>query len=607
MALDVRVAHLGRVAALLLLAAPAGAAVPPAGAAKLDPRLARAVATGAVDTLPVWVEFQDKGETGPGSLARKLDEARAALAPRALARRLRAHVEPLVDYRDIPVWTPYLDALAARGIAPTGVSRWFNRAAVHVPPARLAEIAALPFVRRLEPVERARRMQDPPAPPLGLAPPGAGPERAQEAMVSYGLTNPEIVQLNLPPVHALGYTGAGVLVCFLDDGYNFYMEHSATKNQVIAPGRVRDFVDGDWNVQDTTVVDPVALKHGTWTFSTAGGNDFGTFVGSGYGAQYALGRTENDFSEHMVEMVYWGQGAEWADSMGADIISSSLGYTTFDLPDTSYTYADMNGHTTIITRAAEIAASKGILVVNAAGNEGASAWHYIDAPADANGDSLIAVGAVDLSGTLASFSSRGPTYDGRIKPDLCALGVSNPIPDVTSPLNPIAYTAANGTSFATPLVAGLAACLMQAVPWATPTEIIRALRATASRAGSPDDNYGYGIPNAYAALAYLSPAQVPPGGPLVIRATGPNPMRAGQVVVFQCSPGPSAGDGAAVSILDSQGRIVRHLWSGHLAPVGQPATWDGRDDGGRYVAPGLYFASLRAAQRQSSARVVFLR
>ena len=601
------VAGLGLAAALLLMTAPGRAALPPDVAARLDPRLQRVLASGVSDTLPVWVEFQDKGETDPASLARMLEQARASLAPRALARRVRAHVDPLVDYRDIPVWTPYLESLAAHGFAPYGASRWFNRAAVHVPPARLAELATLPYVSRLEPVERAVRMRDLPAAPPLRESPGAGPERALAAAVNYGLTSPEIAQINLSPVHALGYIGTGVLICFLDDGYNYYTEHSATMNQVIAPGRVRDFVDGDWNVEDTTVTDPVALKHGTWTFATAGGNDFGTFVGAAYGAQFALGRTENDFSEHQVEMVYWGQGAEWADSMGADIISSSLGYTTFDAPDPSYTYADMNGHTTIITRAAEIAASKGILVVNAAGNDGADAWHYVDAPADANGDSLIAVGAVDLSGSLAPFSSRGPTYDGRIKPDLCALGVSNPIPNVASPLNPTAYSAASGTSFATPLIAGLAACLLQAKPGATPTEVIQALRATASQAGAPDDNYGYGIPNAYSALAYLSPALVPPGSPLGIRAAGPNPMRAGQVMVFQCSPGATAACPAAVRILDSQGRIVRHLWSGVLSGAARPAAWDGRDDGGQYVKPGLYFASLQAAQRQTSARVVFLR
>jgi subtilisin family serine protease len=537
-----------------------------------------------------------------------LDAARAALSPRSLERRLRAHVSPLVDYRDVPVWTPYLESLAARGLAPYGVSRWFNHAAVRTPPAGLAGLAGLAFVRRLEPVERATPMRDLPGDPLvRLTPLEPQESRARGTAINYGMTQAEINQLNLPAVHNLGYTGAGVLVCMLDDGFNYYTQHQATMNQVIAPGRVRDFVDGDWNVENPGAPG-VAFQHGSWTFATAGGYAPGTFVGSGYGAQFALGRTENDFSEHQVEMVYWGMGAEWADSMGADIISSSLGYNTFDAPDPSYTYADMNGHTTIITRATEIAASKGILVVSAAGNEGASAWYYITAPADANGDSMIAVGAVDLSGALAYFSSRGPTSDGRIKPDLCAMGVSNPLPNVATPLNPTSYTSHSGTSFSCPLMAGLAACLMQSRPSATPKQIIQALRGTASQANAPDNLKGYGIPDALAAYNALQAIVGVPGGSLSIRLSGPNPLRAGQTMLFQLSPGGTAARAGAVRVLDSQGRVIRHLWTGDLSAMPAPvAVWDGRDDSGVYVHPGLYFASLQAARDNTGARVVFLR
>jgi len=298
-----RAMRVALLAALLLPAGTAhGAAISPETTRKLDPRLLAAVAAGTTDALPVWIEFQDKGEEGPASLARMLEAARAALTPRALSRRLRAHVSPLVDYRDVPVWTPYLESLAARGYRTYGVSRWFNHAAVRTPPQGLADLASLSFVRRLEPVERATPIRDLPGDlPARLAPLPSGESRAEGSAVSYGRTLSELNQLNLPALHSLGFTGAGVLVCVLDDGFNYYTQHQATMNQVIAPGRVRDCVDGDWNVENTAA--GAAFEHGTWTFATAGGYAPGAFVGAGYGAQFALGRTENYYTEHVVEMV----------------------------------------------------------------------------------------------------------------------------------------------------------------------------------------------------------------------------------------------------------------------------------------------------------------
>jgi len=202
-----------------------------------------------------------------------------------------------------------------------------------------------------------------------------------------------------------------------------------------------------------------------------------------------LAKTEIEAVEDTIEEDYWAAGVEWADSLGADIVSSSLGYTDW------YTYEDMDGNTAVCTQAADLAVSKGIVVVNAAGNERPYSWHYIIAPADR--DSVIAVGAVNLSGQIASFSSAGPTYDGRIKPDVCALGVGVYCASAYG-----SYKYLGGTSYATPLVAGVCALLLEANPDLNPIQVREALWTTASQADNPDTLYGYGIVNASKASGF---------------------------------------------------------------------------------------------------------
>lgn len=597
--LDRRTAHawLPLVAAAALLAAHTAAAdpaaMPPELAARMDARLVAAASLGGVDPVPVWIGLADKGERSPADLARMLDEARAALTPRNLARRMRAHVFPLIDYRDIPVHAPYLEALRREGLAPYGASRWMNAVAARIPPARLAAIAALPFVAHMSPVPKGTRT--PETPPTSPTAAPATQARLQGVHASYGLTLAQLAQIAVPALHDSGYTGAGVLVCMIDDGFNYYQRQEALRAQPIGPGLTRDFVEGDTTVQDTTSFS--GLQHGSWTFGVIGGNQPGTYLGAAYGASFALARTEVDFYERQIEMVYWQQAAEWADSLGADLISSSLAYRDFDRPDSTYTYAQMDGHTTIVSQAAEIAASKGILVVNAVGNDGATPYGKLLAPADVNGDSLIAVGAVDAGGVIANFSSRGPSGDGRIKPDLVALGVGNPVVNVANanPFNPGLYTTNSGTSFSTPLVAGLAACLMQARPTLTPVEIIRLIRSTASQAIDPDNSYGYGLPSGAAALQGSRP---PSGRPVTL--LGPNPFHTGQAV--RASFDPALVTSGRVRVIDIQGHQVRELPAGGASLF---VIWDGRDDHGRWVQPGIYF--LASGHRDAAARVVFLR
>jgi len=592
--LPARAGGAGSLAATVSIEPAAALSAPaPEIAVKMDSRLVAAASLGGTEPVPVWIALADKGERSPADLARMLVEARAVLTPRNLARRIRARVFPLVDYRDIPVHAPYLDALAREGLAPYGASRWMNAVAARIPPARLGAIAALPFVTHMSPVTRATRAGE--TPPAGNATPAAT-ARLEGVRASYGLTLAQLSQIAIPALHDSGYTGAGVLVCVIDDGFNYYQRQEALRAQPIAAGRTRDFVEGDTSVQDTTTFS--GLQHGSWTFGVLGGNKPGTYLGAAYGASYALARTEVDFFERKIEMVYWQQAAEWADSLGADLISSSLAYRDFDPPDTTYTYAQMDGHTTTVTQAAEIAASKGILVVNAVGNDGATPYGKLLAPSDVNGDSLIAVGAVDASGQVANFSSRGPSGDGRIKPDLVALGVNNPVVNVAhaTPFDPGLYTANSGTSFSTPLVAGLAACLLQARPRLTPVEIIRLLRTTASQAVDPDNSTGYGLPSGVAALQISAP---PSGRPVTL--FGPNPFHSGQAVRVTFDP--SLVTSGRVRVIDIQGHQVRELPAN---PGASPLVmWDGRDDDGRLVHPGIYF--LASGHRDAAARVVFLR
>jgi subtilisin family serine protease len=313
----------------------------------------------------------------------------------------------------------------------------------------------------------------------------------------------------------MGYNGTGTLICMLDTGYE--LGHQALQNiNVVAEW---DFINDDPNTAyDPAQDDPMQPWHGTITLSAAGGFYEGQLIGAAYGADFALAKTELVTDELPVEEDWWTEGSEWADSLGADIISSSLGYIEW------YTYEWMNGDSCVTTIAADIAAYNGIVVSTAMGNEGNWVGSLI-APSDA--DSILACGAVNVFRELASFSSIGPTYDGRTKPEVVAQGVATYAVD---PFDNNGYLEVNGTSLSTPLVGGLAAVVRGANPAWTVMETREAILMTADQAASPDNYYGWGVPDAVEALLYLQtpPVEVelapdmtvvPQGGTLAYTAT----------------------------------------------------------------------------------------
>ncbi len=392
---------------------------------------------------------------------------------------------------DLPVFQPYIDEVLQLGATLRIASRWLNGITVEMSISATEQILQLPFVRSVEPVITYKRS--------GLKIRDSGQSRQSHAPGTqysvYGMSATQIQQIRVDALHDEGYHGEGIVIALLDTGFD--LSHEAFQNiNVIAE---YDFVNEDDKTSDHPPEDDIGQDdHGTEVLSVIAGNSPGNLIGVAYAAGYLLAKTERISYEGMmfeekIEEDWWVAGLEWAELNGADVVSSSLGYSDW------YSYNDMDGVTARTTIAADIAVEKGIVVVVSAGNEGKSGdWPYISAPADGHG--VLAVGAVDSVGTLADFSSIGPTYDGRIKPDVVAMGDGT---YVVSPNSNDRYHRADGTSLATPLVAGTVALLLQALPDTDdPKTLIKLLKYTATRALSPDNHYGWGMINAEAAFKY---------------------------------------------------------------------------------------------------------
>jgi serine protease AprX len=467
------------------------------------------------------VYFRDKGDKSAADFT--LEDL---VSDKAVVRRAKSGITA-PDIRDVPVFSGYISKIKTEGLILHCTSKWMNSALFKSSaPVDINLLLGLPFVSDVKTVKSSASK--------GSTIDKADPSAGLADLPPYDLP---VTMVNGYPLHNSGYNGRGILIAVLDGGFTNANQISSLTGLRARKGIKSTF---DFVLKSESVYN--YSSHGTNVLSVLAGKLEQQIEGTAQDADYMLLRSEDVSSEFPCEEDFWAAAAEYADSSGADIITSSLGYNTFDDPAMNYKTSDLDGNTAFITRVADIAASKGILVVNSAGNERRKEWQRIMFPAD--GDSVLAVGAVDGNRIIASFSSAGPSSDRRVKPDVSALGVNVPVQTTGNTTG-----RSSGTSFSCPIMAGMAACLMQAVPRALNYDIITSLRKSSDKNNEPDSLYGYGIPDMNAALVFLQDIYVIKSEKVIIAA--PNPTTGAFELVFQSEPG-----NFSLEILSAEGKLI---------------------------------------------------
>lgn len=454
---------------------------------KIGNMLSKALDNPSGGNYIVWVYFKDKG---PNAMS-KLNDPLSIVSQRSLDRRLK--VKPagqLLDFTDVPLYSNYVNSVAANVVKVRHQIKWLNCMSVEANREQITAVANYDFVKGIELVERFVIKNEDNEISSDVSPVFINPNDDPLAdTLSYGTGNAvtQITQIKVNLVHNQGIRGQGIMIASFDAGFS-NLTHEAFTTY---PMKIQSTYDFQNNTPTLT-----GHSHGTATLCLVGGYKPGKMVGPAYGSTFILGRTEVDPTERPVEMDNWIRAALWADSLGADIITSSLGYLDFDPGYTSYTWQDMNGNTLPITIAADLAVNKGILVSNSAGNDGSSTHNTLGGPAD--GDSVLTVGSVTSSGVRSSFSSVGPTTDNppRIKPDVMAMGSSNYYASTTGNN----YSTGSGTSFSCPLTSGVCALVLSANKNLTPLQVMGILKKFASNSSSPNNQMGWGIIDASLAV-----------------------------------------------------------------------------------------------------------
>ncbi len=448
-----------------------------------------------------WVYFTDKNGNGY-----QIDQPEEFLSERSVNRRAWQGLG--TDHRDLPVTAAYLEELKGMGVEIRHISKWLNGVAmINVDTLLFEQVLARPFTDTVAWEPESDDLYFPPLPSgTRFEPPlTTSPE------YDYGVATKQVTMLRMDMLHDLGYTGEGVWIAVLDAGFK-NVDSLPSFEPMIREGRLL----GTRNYVNDIPLFRQSSTHGMYVLSIMGAEWNGNMVGTAPHASYILCMTEDVEQETRIEEIAWIEAAEYIDSLGFDVINTSLGYSVFDGDVYDYTYRDMDGRSTYISRAASLTASRGIIASNSAGNSGNDPWFYITAPADAY--DILTVGAVDSTNEIASFSSRGPTLDVRIKPDVVGMGDDTGIQSIWG-----GVARGSGTSFSSPLIAGSVASLWQAYPEVPAKEMIRWVQQSGDRNKNPDATYGFGLPDflrAYWSVTDL-PVRFEPGQMEIY----PNPAR----------------------------------------------------------------------------------
>lgn len=426
------------------------------------------------DTLKYRISLKDKAATEYSLL-----KPEKYLSEKSIERRKRQGLA--IDSTDLPVCRKYVDAIRKKGVHVLVTGKWDNFVTVSCKDSTLInEIANLPFVRSTERVWKGVVKKALKRDSLINAP------LRSDSLYGPAITQIEMSRANL--LHNAGFKGQGMTIAVIDAGFHNADKIEAMKNINILG--VRDFVNPEADIYAES-------SHGMCVLSCMAMNQPNVMIGTAPEASYWLLRSEDEYSEHLVEQDYWAAAIEFADSVGVDVVNTSLGYYSFDDPTKDYRYRDLNGHYALMSREASKAADKGMVLVCSAGNSGAGSWKKITPPGDA--ENVITVGAISKEGVLAPFSSVGNTADGRVKPDVVAVGLGADVMGTDGNLR-----RANGTSFSSPIMCGMVACLWQSCPQLTAKQIIELVRKSGDRADFPNNIYGYGIPDLWKAYSTVN-------------------------------------------------------------------------------------------------------